>query len=95
MDGPAALRSATIAFQTPLVQVLLNGVSSALLFAGVGLAVISLAISLLLVACGLLLRRSAALAVRVGRLEAALARAQDHTEGHELQAVPATSVASC
>jgi hypothetical protein len=73
-SAPAALRSATIAFQTPIVALIVNGLASSLRTAGVALAIASLIVVVLLVACGLLLRRSAALAVRVDRLEAALAQ---------------------
>lgn len=79
-SAPAGLRAATIAFQMPIVQLLLDGLESALTFAGIVLVVISLALSVLLVACGLLLQRSVGLALRVERLEAALlvAPAEDY-----------------
>jgi hypothetical protein len=74
-NAPGALLGATIAFRTPQLAPLWDALASGLSFIGILLFVISLIMSALLLAGGLLLRRSAVLSQRVQRLEAALERA--------------------
>jgi hypothetical protein len=71
-NAPAAVRGLTIAFQTPALTPLWDALASGLAFTGAIVLVISLAVSMLLIAGGLLLRRSVVLSRRVQRLEAAL-----------------------
>jgi hypothetical protein len=73
-NARAALWGATIAFRSPQLMPLWDALASGLVFVGAGLFVISLIVSALLVASGLLLRRSVVLSGRVQRLEAALER---------------------
>jgi Na+-transporting NADH:ubiquinone oxidoreductase subunit NqrD len=74
-NARSAIRGATIAFQSPALNPLWDTLASGLTFIGVVLFVMSLIVSSLLVASGLLLRRSLALSRRVRQLEAALERA--------------------
>jgi hypothetical protein len=74
-NAPAAVRGLTIALQIPALTPLWDALASGLVFTGAIVFVISLAVSTLLIASGLLLRRSVALSQRVQRLEAALEHA--------------------
>ena len=74
-NAPAAVRGLTIALQIPALTPLWDALASGLVFTGAIVLVISLALSTLLIAGGLLLRRFVALSRRVQRLEAGLERA--------------------
>jgi hypothetical protein len=74
-NAPAAIYGLTIAFQIPALTPLWDALASGLVFVGAILFVISLALSTLLIASGLLLRRFLALSQRVQQLEASLAHA--------------------
>lgn len=82
-NASATLRAATIVFQSPALSPLWDGIGSGLRFGGAVLFVVSLMLSALLFACARLLRRSATLAQRIGRLEAALERANIALDGVE------------
>lgn len=80
-NAPAALSTATIAFRSPALSPLWDAIGSGLRFTGALLFGVSLILSALLVAGARVLRRSATLAQRVGRLEAALERANIALDG--------------
>lgn len=81
MGAPAALVTFRVLLPNPAFSPVIDMVGRTLQSLGIALLMLSLFLSLLMVACGLLLRRSAVLSQRVARLEAALGQTALATAG--------------
>lgn len=76
INAPSAIRGATIAFQTPVLAAFNDMVAQGFVQIGALVLILTLLLSAMLIAAGLLIARTLALSARVRRLEAALEQAR-------------------